>query len=169
MKKTTLGTVLLGAMVLAKAYIGFDTPTNNSIVSRNNSLQSTIEDALIVRGGMDTETTLQPLADLIATNFILPEFNASTDKTIQVLSTEILDQSSDVTINSNNESTIGEIEEKGLGYEAVPLDMATNTGYGLWKTKSEKITSKEDRRGLVPLDGENTINDNMSKLFPRTP
>jgi len=70
--------------------------------------------------------------------------------------------------NSQNSTlaanVVGQVEDETY---VIPMEVGSNTGYGLWKESTEEIKSKSDRDGKVPLDNGNTIMNNVSTLFPR--
>ena len=160
MKKSTVGMLILGSMIFTKAFL-MEGSSSNSIVSRDNSLQSNFQEALVIRaqnGGM-----IAPVANLFASNFDSPSF----DFVPPVQVSEEIRPSNELTNFTENVALVNPVDE--VKEEIIPMDYVSNTGYGLWKTSEEKIISKEERDGKIPLDIGNTISDNISKLFPRVP
>lgn len=152
--------LILGSMIFTKAFL-MDGSPSDSIVSRDNSLQSNFQEALVIReqnAGM-----IAPVANLFASNFETPSFDYV--PTVQVL--EETNASNELTNFIEDVALVNPVDE--VKEEIIPMDYVSNTGYGLWKTSEEKIISKEERDGKIPLDRGNTISDNISKLFPRVP
>lgn len=157
--------MLLGAMVFTRAFLVGDPTVESSVVSRDNSLSSNFQEALMIRVEMD-QTENAPVAQLFSQNFHSPEyvsFHADGSNNFTHVQTTY------VTLSLPNDQINDLSHEVSNEAEIIPMDIQMNTGYGLWKSPNEKILSKEDRNGAIPLDRGNTITDNISKLFPRVP
>ncbi|UKN00121.1 hypothetical protein K6119_10285 [Paracrocinitomix mangrovi] len=151
MNKSTIGMIIVVAMVLAKAFI----VDNESV--QVQSKQVTAAD-LLELGVEDFDFSKKNSNDkLIASagEFNLPELMAFKN------------------VESNSAST-RVIEE-----EVIPMDdFHGNTGYGFWLADNESqktsslIDAQPERQGRgesYPLDNGSTISDDFSRLFQRNP
>lgn len=166
MKKSTIGIVLLVAMVLTKAFLVDNEDVSENGVARTSEFvenHTFIEEVRNEIGEDETEVILK--GNLIASNFSNPDLSRN------VRTTVVTENAHDAEVPDLNLFASLDIHDlNGSNVEEViPMDNMTNTGYGMWKRPTEEIISKSDRKGAVPLDIGNTISDNMSKMFPRIP
>ena len=164
MKKSTIGIVLLVAMVLTKAFL-IDNEGSENPFARSEAIVSNLSETNDLRAQHQDELNVEPKANLLAANFESP-----------VLQTLVRTESNEVKpVTVDPEAVLfasvdvnKQIDEE-LEQEIMPMDFVSNTGYGLWRNNGENAHSNPESEGKVPLDGGNTISDNISKLFPRTP
>lgn len=163
MKKATVGMVMLVSLVLIKAYISEDLRAEHVELSKSNiDISSILETsnlrADIKNGGLSS-------TKLIAQNVEHPQMQI--DHTSNAVAEDFIFPV-DIEENQNNVLATSNVEVYEVIEEVVPMDYFTNTGYGLLKTTTEQIISKNDRIGKEPLDNSNTISENISKMFPRS-
>ena len=159
MNKATLGMILLGAVVFTKAFL--IERSDENVVSRDTELSSSIEENTSLR--ISETKFIEPRAELMAFNLVSPKVMVEEPVINQPLESPLTTEITEDDLMASVDITEEVVDE------VIPMDVVTNTGYGMWISSSEKITSKEDRNGKVPLDRGNTISDNISKLFPRIP
>lgn len=162
-KKSTIGMVLLVAMVISKAFLFDYKDQQVNFEGVHASVQNV--NAFSERASSLKSTSAR--TDLIAAHF-----NAPVLSDFQVV----------VTNNQGNEHFASDYQIDELvinscdqiASEVIPMDYASNTGYGLWKSSSlegrERYSSAEKSfEGKMPLDHGNTVSGDMSRLFPRNP
>jgi hypothetical protein len=159
MKKATVGMILLGAMVFTKAFL-LENNSSQNMVSRDATLTSNVNETLIIRSQVE-DMISEPQLAFFVSNYSLPHLKIHQQPRVNSVNSVIPEIFVEEVATINNQVQM----EK----EIIPMDYASNTGYGIWKSTSEQIISKEDRDGAIPLDRGNTITDNISKLFPRNP
>jgi hypothetical protein len=165
MKKSTIGAVLLVAMVLTKAMLPDESGSVHELFGRSEALTSNFVEAEDLRV-MHENNSNQPKSTLLASiNFSSP--TGDLYEKLKVEKDKNNSQNQSFT-NNHRSMLVAEVSEQ-IDQEdyVMPMEVNSNTGYGLWKGSSEKIISKEDRDGMVPLDNGNTIMNNVSTLFPR--
>lgn len=162
MKKATVGMVMLVGLVLIKAYISVDERAQPVDLARDHSVFTEVIESNELRADHFSAGSSQ--STLLAQNISQPNFEAfvTSSNSNQIPNNPVL-QINDLAVQTVNPIINSEEDE-----EVVPMDYLSNTGYGLLKTTTEQIISKNDREGKEPLDNGSTISDNISKMFPRS-
>lgn len=165
MKKSTIGIVLLVAMVLTKAFLVDYSDSEENPFARNEAIVSNLSEINDLRTQHQDELNVSPQTNLLAANFTSPQLPTTVRSEAIDVETVLAEPEVELFASVKLKKHIDEeIEE-----EIIPMDFVSNTGYGLWRGNSENAHSNSESEGKVPLDGGNTISDNISKLFPRTP
>lgn len=153
---------LLVAMVITKALLPDLKAEADDFTVRGESETSEVED---FRSQHQEDFFYQPQFNFLASNLVAPAVELfEVTQYAEVSVDELIDE------NDLNAEVIEMPVQTESVDEVIPMEHTSNTGYGMWRTSSATITSKKDwNGGKVPLDRGNTITDNMSKLFPRTP
>lgn len=169
MKKSTIGIAVLVSMVLAKACFFDLTSDDESAVSRSVDTQSNLALSSEIRSEHHQPSHFSPSLNLLASNY--QGADVSEMKIVKPVVVDEPNQPSqdDLVSNVIQSSIVSDENNTTPSSDVIPSDYVSNTGYGLWKQSSQKIISRSEREGKVPLDRGNTITDNMSKLFPRQP
>lgn len=162
-KKSTIGMVLLVAMVLTKAFL-FDYDQNaNDFNARSESKASEVNAMADLRTSM--QPTILPKTELIVAQLNAPKLNDF----------DVVSETSDnleIEEYTLDDMAVEDMSAQG-DEKIIPMDYVSNTGYGMWRTThSEEEHAQQDdpsSAGIVPLDRGNTITDNISRMFPRIP
>ena len=165
MKKSTIGAVLLVAMVLTKAMLPDESESVHELFGRSETLTSNFVESADIRV-VHYQNSNQPKSNLLAS---INVSNASSDLYDGLLAGHLKEESRRFSETNSQNSTLasnvsGQIDDEDY---VIPMEVGSNTGYGLWKGSTEEIMSKSDRDGKIPLDHGNTIMNNVSTLFPR--
>ena len=158
MKKATVGMVMLVSLVFIKAYISHNDRAKVADEGRDNTVVSTVIESTLLRADHYSAGISQ--TKLLAQNLSLPDF-------------QFEEKQSSAHLNASEEIIVFEEKKTSddvvfIEEEVVPMDYSSNTGYGLLKSTTAQIISKNDRIGKEPLDNGNTISANISKMFPRS-
>jgi len=165
MKKSTIGAVLLVAMVLTKALLPDDSGSVHELFGRSEALTSNVSESEDIRI-VHIENSNTPKSTLLAS---INMSNATADLYERLLNDQVQKSSRSFTESNTQNSNLASNINRQIEDEeyVIPMEVGSSTGYGLWKESTEEIISKGDRDGKVPLDHGNTIMNNVSTLFPR--
>lgn len=164
MKKSTVGMLLLVAMVVAKAYVDrFDS-------DESDPLARTVVDPFTPT---KDQITPAPAAQWLAAEFTPPSMDQITQREVVHVESSWSVEEEEPAHNLDDQ-LIASNDPVNSNEEALPLDQSGNTGYGFLSKNSEnwkhynslQEQAPRELKGEVPLDGSNTISESMSKLFP---
>lgn len=167
MKKSTIGAVLLVAMVLTKAMLPDESGSVHELFGRNEALTSNFVESEELRI-VHLQNSNQPKPTLIAS---INSSNASSNLFERMVFEQTNEETNTSSVSNTQKTTLvsnvvgQQVDEEDY---VMPMEVGFNTGYGLWKGSTEEIKSKSERDGKFPLDNGNTIMNNVSTLFPRT-
>lgn len=152
-------------MVLTKAFLIDNEGSEENPFARNEAIVSNFSETNDLRAEHQDESKVVPRANLLVANFESP--------VLPTLLRAELNEVEPITVNPE-EVLLASVDlnkqiDEETEQEIMPMDFVSNTGYGLWRGDGENSHSNPESEGKVPLDGGNTISDNISKLFPRTP
>ncbi|MFT4601399.1 MAG: hypothetical protein ACI857_001579 [Arenicella sp.] len=153
-KNALIGMVMLVGLVASKAIISMDEAPVADAFSRADESISNFQESAALRSELNSNNSISSSANLLASAFTTPSFDGLS---APIQFNDVADVSlggSSSEINLNSEETSGDIR---------PMESYSNTGYGMWIGSSEEEDIDEES---APLDGGNTITDNISRLFP---
>jgi hypothetical protein len=148
MNKSAVGMILLVVMVITKAVITID--------QRNREIVAKSEFVSLVGFSERTFDLIAPKAGFLALSSGVHDYSSIIPP---VSSSNFSD---DLPTINKEPAVVNERHESAE--EIKPLEAFSNTGYGRWMGENENSFKVDDS---APLDNENTISENMSRLFPR--